>query len=169
VKRFINFLFIAGALVGVFYLIGLITPRNDTRVVIGRVDAVPRDVSKVLADFSSWTRWHPSIRSARERDPRDHQPVWAVDDEVFGPYEVQISQSDETRWVGTWEVEDERFNLRFEVRGYGDDRSQISVTLQRILSDPWRRAARLLYGKRMPPAKILEGLGGQLRSDVEFD
>lgn len=169
-RRFINFLFIAGAVAGVFYLIGLIAPRASSVQAIARMDAYPRDVGKVLADFATWPSWHPTIQSTRGRDPtKEGDPVWAVQDGTFGPYEVRINTCEDNRWTGTWDIEDERFTLRFEMRGYGEDRSQVSVTCQRIVADPWKRAARLLWGKRIPVADMLKGLGKKLRSEVEFE
>lgn len=169
-RRFINFLFIAGAVVGVFYLIGLITPRSMSTEVTGRLVAFPRDVGKVMADVAGWPGWHPTVESVRERElSKSKKPVWGVRDTLLGDYDVEIVLAEDTRWNGTWEIEGERFTLRVEARGYGEDRTQVLILCQRLVSDPWKRAARLLWGTRVPIDDLLKGLGKALRSEVEYD
>jgi hypothetical protein len=145
VKKFFNWILVLGALVGAFYGIGLIVPRNQVQGSKTTLTTSPRDIIKVLADPSTYSDWNPEVSSAQEKSGRGDDRVWLVTDKQARSYEMEVKVEEDRifSWQGTYAVEDTRIVLRFDIRWSGQG-AQVNVTRTVDTRDAWRRARRFL-------------------------
>jgi len=145
VKKFFNWILVLGAIVGAFYGIGLIVPRNQTQGSKTTMTAKPDQIFKVLSDVSTWSQWNPEVASVQERSRRDDHMVWFVTDKEARSYEMEVTlEEDKTySWQGTYTLDGTRFGLRFDI-GWFAEGGRVRVTKTSDTREVWQRARRFL-------------------------
>jgi hypothetical protein len=145
VKKFFNWILVLGALVGAFYLIGLIVPRSQTQGSKTTLTAGPEQLYAVVSDPGTWEDWNPEVASIEERPERDKNKVWSVTDKHARSYEMEVTLEERpTPFVqATYTVDGTRFVLRFDFTWHGQG-SRARVTKTSDTRDVWQRAKRFL-------------------------
>jgi hypothetical protein len=166
VKKFLIFAFITGALVGLFYFVGMVLPRTNTTSCRALYKSPPDKVYAVLADIESWPQWVPWLSRVEPLPEEDRHPVWNLIDRENRPMKLEIGSAEEPLKMGaTFQVEGARGNFRYEIKWFGEG-CILRITEQRDHRSPWRRAARLFQDQDADKLAFLVALGGRLGETV---
>ena len=162
-KKVFNWILVLGGLVGAFYLIGLIVPRNQSQGSKTVLTAKPDALYKIVNDPATWSDWHPDVAAIQERPERNDHPVWEVTDKRGRRYEMEILvQEDPGAWQGTYTIDGTRFVLRFDFSWYGQG-GRARVAKSTDTRDTWQRAKRfLLPTKEASAIAVLNGLATEM-------
>lgn len=167
-KRFINWLLVIGALVGVFYLVGLIVPRSRTRKCETDIQSRPDDLYAYVSDVSTWPDWFPDVVSARQGPEKNKYPTWTLTFEGGGTAVLEVIDTLEGRsWQCFYLHEGSRHTLRFIFAWFGEG-SRIQLTKIIDTRDPWDRAKLFLWiQEEGTPLGVLNALGLQFGETVK--
>ena len=162
-RRFINWVFVVGALVGVFYLVGLIVPRSQTQSSKTQTQTKPDELYALVADVSSWPQWHPEVARVEERPERNDHLVWRVTEKDGDSYELELTQAEEEKiWLATYSHGGSRVTLRF-VFGWFGQGGRMHVTRTVDTRDPWLRARLVFWGRdEATPLTLLNAISQHL-------
>jgi len=140
VKRFLTLVAVVGACVGLFYLVGVILPRTQSRVSRVHMLAKPDAVYRVVSDVATWPTWVPGVMSAHENGSRKDHPLWSIADNEGHTYELEVVMAnDPMAFLVNYKLGDTNHTLRFDMKWYGDG-SLVLVGHQREVPDRWARA-----------------------------
>ena len=165
-KKLFNWILILAGLVGAFYFVGLIVPRQQKLGSYTTLDARPIDLYTTIADPTTWDEWHPDFASVRELPEEDDQRRWQVSDPQGNSFVLEESMAEEgSRWQGTYERLGSRFTWRFDIAGYADG-SRIGLSKTVDTRDTWLRAKRFLwFGEGSSALAVLNSLSVHLGED----
>jgi polyketide cyclase/dehydrase/lipid transport protein len=166
VKKYLPLLFICGALVGLFYLVGTVMPR--TRSVSSRATykCDPDKVFAVVADVEHWPQWNPALQRVEAQPDKEGHPVWVLVDQKLKQTKIEVNLVDSPlKMAAGFEIEGARGNMRYELKHFGDG-TILRITEQRDIRNPWRRAARIFENEYTPLVGFLESLGKRLGATV---
>lgn len=162
-KKLFNWILILAGLVGAFYFVGLIVPRNQKQGSYTTFDVRPDAVYAVVSDPLQWPDWHPDYISVRERPEENDKRRWEVtgkDGRMFVLWEDSTEEG--ARWLGTSELEGTRTSWRFDINGYAEG-SRVKLSRTVDTRDTWLRAKRfLLFQDGASPLAVLNGLSEHL-------
>jgi hypothetical protein len=148
VKRFLTFVAVVGACVGMFYLVGVILPRTTTRATRVHLLTKTNEVYRVVADVAGWPTWMPGVMSVEEGVERKGNPVWTISDSEGHTYEMEVvNASEPLLWVGKYRIEDVGHTLRFDMKWYGDG-ALVLLAHQRDIENRWTRARKFFGVER---------------------
>jgi hypothetical protein len=163
VKKLFNWILILAGLVGAFYFVGLIVPRNQKLGSYTTLDVRPNALYEVVSDLKNWSEWHPDFLSVRERPEQDDKRCWEVtgkDGRVFPFVEEAVEEG--LRWIGTSEFDGTKTTWRFDIHGYAEG-SRVKLTRTIDTRDTWLRAKRfLLFEDGVSPLAVLNSLSEDL-------
>ncbi|MEQ1891686.1 MAG: hypothetical protein ABL998_04025 [Planctomycetota bacterium] len=162
-KKLFNRILILAGLVGAFYFVGLIVPRQQKLGSYTTLDARPIEVYATIADLSTWDDWHADFASVRELPEEDHERRWQITDPEGNQFVLEESVAEEgARWQGTYERLGSRFTWRFDLTGYADG-SRVSLSKTVETRDTWLRAKRFLwFGEGASALAVLNSLSEHL-------
>lgn len=162
-QKFINWILVIAACVGLFYGIGVIVPRNSTHKAKIKLDSDPRDLYRLVADVSTWPGWYPGIVSVSARPEHDGHPVWLVTNQERDTFELEITTAEEDSLLtASYSFEGRRCGLRV-VFGWDGEGGRIHLTKTQDTPDPWARARMFFWPRdQTSPRKILDAVAAQL-------
>jgi len=166
VKKLFNWILVLGALVGAFYFVGLIVPRQQRVGSYTTLDTVPIDLYATISDVTTWDNWHPDFSSVRELPEKNGDRQWQATDRKGRSFTLSESIAEEgLRWQGTYEIEGSRFTWRFDIAGYAQG-SRVGVSKTVDTRDTWLRAKRFLwFGEGSTALAALNALSSHLGED----
>jgi hypothetical protein len=167
VKRFLTFVVVLGAAVGMFYLVGVILPRSQirsTRVhLLTKTDAVYR----VVSDVEGWPTWMPGVMSAREAGERKGNQLWTISDDEAHTYEMEVvTASDPLLWVGKYRIGEINHSLRFDMKWYGEG-ALVLLAHTREIENRWARARDFFGTERSLALPAITALTRKLGESAE--
>jgi len=166
VKRFFTVSIVVGVCVGLFYLMGVVTPRVSSNAARADFETKPDKVYGALADVASWGRWHPRFKRAEERPEVKGQPVFLLTDAEGKSVEATVTNHTEpTLFVLAYEEQDVRYTVRFETRWRGDG-AMLLMTEQSDARSAWVRARHLFQSNQDNVNGTLVALGTLLGETV---
>jgi len=166
-KRLTTLICVVGALVGVFYLVGMILPRSRATGSKTTMDSKTTEVYQAIVDLRGWPRWFPGVTRAEEGAERAGHPTWRLTDDKGEMFDLEVTSEDGSSvWIGVFERRGSRFTLRFDVKWFGEGAS-VFVTEQADTRSPWMRARRFFMNEHTSMPGILLALGKQLGDAVE--
>ena len=165
-KKYLTLLIISGALVGLFYLVGMVMPRTRSVSCRASYKSDPEKVFAVISDVEHWPQWNTALQRVEPQPDKGGHPVWILVDQKLRQTKLEISLIDGPLKMTTgFEIEGARGNMRYELKRFGDG-TVLRITEQRDIRSPWRRAARIFVNEYTPLAGILESLGRKLGETV---
>lgn len=162
-KKFFNWVMVIAGIVGAFYMIGLIVPRNQTQGSKTTLNAKPDQLYDVVSDLTTWSDWNPDVAAVRERPERNGHPIWEITDKKGITHDLEVMvQDDAAAWQGTYTIEGTRYTLRFDFGWYGQGgRARVTKTVD--THDTWQRAWRFLWSPdEASPIALLNALSQHL-------
>jgi hypothetical protein len=163
VKKLFNWILILGGLVGAFYFVGLIVPRQQRLGSYTTLDARPDALYALVSDPLNWPDWHPDFVSVRERPEVDDERRWEAtgrDGRVFELREESVVEG--TRWLASYELEGTKTTWRFDIKAYAEG-SRMGLLRTEDTRDTWLRAKRfLLFQDGASPLAVLNSLSVHL-------
>jgi len=167
-QRFINWVLAIGALVGMFYGIGLIVPRTTTRKAQAQYEAAPEKLYALVADVTTWPSWHPDVSDVRPLESPKDKPVYEVTFKDGRSFRMEVVgfERDKT-WAATYELggTSSRMNVVF---GWVGEKGRAYMTRTSDTRDPWRRARLFLWDREQSkPTAILDALAVRLGESVQ--
>lgn len=165
-KRFLTVSIVVGVCVGLFYLMGVVTPRVSSNAARVDFEKKPDAVYDALVDVVNWGRWHPRFKRAEERPEVKGQPVFLLYDAEGKPVEVTMtSHTEPSLLVLSYEEQEVRYTLRFETRWRGEG-AMLLMTEQSDARSPWVRARHLFQSNQDVVNDTLVALGSLLGEKV---
>jgi len=162
-QKFINWLLVIGALVGLFYVVGLILPRTEIKKCETQLTVKPDQLYALVTDVSTWPKWFPDVTAVREGVEKNGFPSWSLTfkDGTTSPLEVMTAEED-SLWLANYVRGGSRITLRFVFGWYGEG-GRIHLTKSVDTRDPWMRAKLFLWlNSDATPIAIVNALGQHL-------
>lgn len=162
-KKLFNWILILGGLVGAFYFVGLIVPRQEKLGCYTTLDVRPDVLYALVADPLNWSAWHPDFTSVREGSDDKDARSWRVTGPDGRAFEfVEGAAEEGLRWLGSYEVDGTKVTWRFDINGYSDG-SRVRLARTEDTRDTWLRAKRfLLFEGGASPLAVLNALSVHL-------
>lgn len=162
-QKFINWILVIAACVGLFYGIGLIVPRATSHKAKIKLSADPRDLYALVADVSTWPGWYPGIAAVSARPAHDDHPVWLVTTKERETYELEITDSEKDSFLqASYSFHGKRCSLRI-VFGWDGEGGRIHLTKSSDTPDPWARASMFFWPRDdSSPRMVLDAAAQRL-------
>jgi polyketide cyclase/dehydrase/lipid transport protein len=162
-QKFINWLLVIGALVGLFYVIGLIVPRSETKKCETQLHVKPEQLYALVADVSTWPKWFPDVTAVREGPEKNDLPTWNLTFKDGTTSLLEVMNADEDKlWQAFYSRKGSRCTLRFVFGWYGEG-GRIHLSKVVDTRDPWIRAKLFLWlNSDATPIAIVNALGQHL-------
>jgi len=162
-QRLINWVLAIGALVGLFYGIGLIVPRTTTRKAHAVLETPPERLYATITDVENWPKWNPDVASARQTSGSREQQVFDLSLRDGRATRLSVTGADgESTWSASYELDGTVMRMTY-VFGWAGERGRIYLTRHADTRDPWRRARLFLWDREASkPVAILDALAQHL-------
>lgn len=169
-KKFFNWVIVLTACAGLVYCVGLIVPRSLTLGCKTNMATKPDRLYAVVSDVSTWSEWHPDVRSAQERPKHGDNPVWRITESSGASYDLEVNSAEEAAvFQVTYTIDDSRYTLRFGFSWFGQGgRMLVKRTVD--TRDPWMRAKSFLWSRNeTAPLGLVNALAEHLGEVVKVD
>lgn len=153
---------------GLFYLVGLIVPRSNTRKCETQLQTKPDQLYALVSDVSTWPEWFPDVSAVRPGAEKNGLPTWTLSFKDGTSALLEVMNADEdSLWQAFWVREGSRNTLRFVFGWYGQG-GRIHLTKTVDTRDPWRRAKLFLwFHPDATPLAVMNALGQYLGEAVK--
>lgn len=158
-QKFINWVLLLSACVGVFYGIGLVVPRKTTEIARIEFATEPRELFGLIGDVSTWPSWYPDVVSVRKLPEKNGREIWSLTDKAGETFQLEVLESEkESLFVASYFQDGSRYTLRI-VFGWAGEGGRLHLTKTVDTGDPWRGARLFLWdGDDVSAPEILDAV-----------